>query len=186
MTSSRCRSRTCPELSQPALPTVQSPTSLRAMTEPQRRSLLGLYALVLVVAAAVNFGLRAAGYERAGRAVGLLALIGVLTHAFIRSGRDTQPARTWAESWRRRHLLLIRLVARRRLLAVALSSHARQRLGPCSHLAGVCPSGVHTPRPSVERAAAHARASSTEALAAGCRASARRHVVARSLGAMCR
>lgn len=79
------------------------------MGDPQRRSLLGLYALVLVVAAAVNFGLRAAGYELAGRAVGLVALIGVLTHAFIRSGRDTQPARTWAESWRRRHLLLIGL-----------------------------------------------------------------------------
>ncbi len=66
-----------------------------------------MYALALLVAAAVNFGLRAAGYEIAGRAVSGLALLAVFTHAFIRSGRDTRPAKTWTQSWQRRHLLLI-------------------------------------------------------------------------------
>jgi hypothetical protein len=61
---------------------------------------------VLVAAAAVNLLLRFNDLRAWGSAVSVLALAGVLLHAFIKSGRDTRPAQTWAESWRPRHLLM--------------------------------------------------------------------------------
>lgn len=68
-----------------------------------------MYVLVLFGAFAASTALRAVDLVTLGYAVSLLATAGVLVHAFIKSGRDTRPARTWAESWRRRHLLMIAL-----------------------------------------------------------------------------
>jgi hypothetical protein len=72
-----------------------------------RRS--GIYALVLVVAFVVQLALRSHGMRALGYAMSLAAVAGVLIHAFIKSGRDTTPAKNWAESWRPRHLLMIAL-----------------------------------------------------------------------------
>ncbi len=69
----------------------------------------GVYALVLVVAFVFQLALRSNGMRALGYAVNLAAVAGVLIHAFIRSGRDTAPAKNWAESWRPRHLLMIAL-----------------------------------------------------------------------------
>lgn len=69
----------------------------------------GVYLLVLVGALVANLALRFSDMRAFGYAVSLAVTAGVLVHAFIKSGRDTAPARTWAESWRRRHLLMIAL-----------------------------------------------------------------------------
>ncbi len=78
-----------------------------ASTPDLRRRVV--YLLVLVAATATTLLLRSLDMRALGSAVYLLAVAGVLLHAFIKSGRDTRPARTWAESWRPRHLLLIGL-----------------------------------------------------------------------------
>jgi len=69
----------------------------------------GTYALVLLGALAVSVPLSSINLRALGYAVSFAAAAGVLVHAFIKSGRDTHPTRTWAESWRRRHLLMIAL-----------------------------------------------------------------------------
>ncbi len=65
--------------------------------------------LVMLAATVAGLLLRSNGQRALGSAVTLLTLAGLLLYAFVKSGRDTRVARTWAESWRRRHLLMIAL-----------------------------------------------------------------------------
>ena len=69
----------------------------------------GFYMAVVVAATALVWLLRLVGLPALGSAVYLLTLAGLLVYAFVKSGRDTAPARTWGKSWRPRHLLMIAL-----------------------------------------------------------------------------
>lgn len=69
----------------------------------------GVYLSVVVAATAIAGLLRSVGLPALGSATYLLTLAGLLVYAFVKSGRDTTPARTWGESWRPRHLLMIAL-----------------------------------------------------------------------------
>lgn len=69
----------------------------------------GVYVAVMVGATVMTLLLHSLDRSLLGSALYLLALAGVLLHAFVSSGQDTRPAQTWADAWRPRHLLMIAL-----------------------------------------------------------------------------
>jgi hypothetical protein len=89
-------------------PGVSLPSVAKARTPDRRCG--GRVAAVVLAALALNLALRALDAPVAATAVTFLVMAGLLTYAFIKSARgDTRPAKSWGESWRRRHLLMFAL-----------------------------------------------------------------------------